>query len=121
MPKTAKKRSMSKAAAAALKAMKNMLIPTADLNVHIGRVKNTLDAVGISSDIGTIAYAGRLPSGSGQVQVNIGSVGFASTWPEWAFGTAEGALHFNKKVWIIYNDRPDGNNLLQVFCMNVPV
>jgi hypothetical protein len=64
---------------------------------------------------------GRMSSGSGQVQVNIGSSGFASTWPEWAFGVAEGALHFNKKVFVIYNDQPTGNNLLQVLCTNISV
>jgi hypothetical protein len=69
---------------------------------------------GISSDVGYIAYAGRASSGSGQVQVNISSGGYASTWPEWAYNVAEGALHFNKKVWLIYNNSPFGSNLLQV-------
>ena len=103
MPKTPKKKPMSKAAAAALKAMENMVIKTADLDVHIEQVTERLKAAGIGSDVGSIAYAGRASSGSGQVQVNISSGGFASTWPEWAFGVAEGALHFNKKVWVIYN------------------
>ena len=121
MPKTPKKKPMSKAAAAALKAMENMVITTADLDVHIEQVTERLKAAGIGSDIGSIAYAGRASSGSGQVQVNISSGGFASTWPEWAFGVAEGALHFNKKVWVIYNNQPFGSNLLQVLCVNTPV
>jgi len=41
--------------------------------------------------------------------------------PEWAFGVAEGALHFNKKVWVIYNNQPFGSNLLQVLCTSTPV
>jgi hypothetical protein len=121
MPKTPKKKPMNKAAAAALKAMENMVIKTADLDVHIEQVTERLKAAGIGSDIGSIAYAGRASSGSGQVQVNISSGGFASTWPEWAYGVAEGALHFNKKVWVIYNNQPFGSNLLQVLCMNTPV
>src|SRR5262245_37934701 len=121
MPKTTKKKPISKAAAAALKAMENMVIKTADLDVHIEQVTKRLKTAGIGSDIGSIAYAGRNPSGSGHVQVNIGSGGFASTWPEWAFGVAEGALHFNKKVWVIYNNQPFGSNLLQVLCTNTPV
>jgi hypothetical protein len=92
MPKTTKKKPMSKAAAAALKAMENMLIKTADLDVHIEQVTERLKAAGIGSDIGSIAYAGRASSGSGQVQVNTSSGGFASTWPEWAFGVAEGGV-----------------------------
>src|SRR6516225_6629984 len=121
MPKTPKKKPMSKAAAAELKAMENMVIKTADLDVHIEQVTERLKAAGIGSDVGSIAYAGRASSGSGQVQVNISSGGFASTWPEWAYGVAEGALHFNKKVWVIYNNQPFGSNLLQVLCMNTPV
>src|SRR5262252_5987826 len=88
-----------------------MVIKTADLDVHIEQVTERLTAAGIGSDIGSIAYAGRASSGSGQVQVNISSGGFASIWPEWAFGVAEGALHFNKKVWVIYNNQPFGSNL----------
>jgi hypothetical protein len=120
MPKTTKKKPISKTAAAALKAMEN-IIKTADLDVHIEQVTERLKAAGIGSDIGSIAYAGRAPSGSGQVQVNISSGGFASIWPEWAFGVAEGALHFNKKVWVIYNNQPFGSNLLQVLCTSTPV
>ena len=121
MAKTTKKKPMSKAAAAALKEIQNVVIKTADLDVHIERVTERLNAAGIASDIGSIAYAGRASSGSGQVQVNISSGGFASTWPEWAFGVAEGALHFNKKVFVIYNDQPFGSNLLQVLCTNTSV
>jgi hypothetical protein len=100
--------------------MENMVIGTADLDVHLKRVTERLNAAGIGSELGSIAYAGRTSSGSGQVQVNISSGGFASTWPEWAFGVAEGALHFNKKVFVIYNNQPFGDNLLNVLCMNIP-
>jgi hypothetical protein len=90
MPKTTKKKPMSKADAA-LKAMENMVLPTAgDLDVHIDQVRERLKAAGFSADFGSIVYTGRMSSGSGHVQVNIGSGGFASTWPEWAFGVAEG-------------------------------
>jgi hypothetical protein len=121
MSKTTKKKPMSKAAAAALKAMENMVVPTADLEVHIEQARERLKAAGLSVDFGFIAYAGRMSPGSGQVQVNIGSGGFASSWPEWAFSVAEGALHFNKKVLVIYNNQPFGSNLLQVLCTNIPV
>jgi hypothetical protein len=122
MPKTTKKKPMSKAAVAALKAMENMVLPAAgDLDVHIDQVRERFKAAGFSADFGSIVYTGRMSSGSGQVQVNIGSGGFASTWPEWAFGVAEGALHFNKKVFVIYNDQPAGSNLLQVLCTNISV
>jgi hypothetical protein len=63
MPKTPKKKPMNKAAAAALKAMENMVITTADLDVHIEQVTERLKAAGLGSDIGSIAYAGRASSG----------------------------------------------------------
>ena len=45
-----------------------------NLDVHIEQVTERLKAAGIGPDIGSIAYAGRASSGSGQVQVNISSV-----------------------------------------------
>jgi hypothetical protein len=101
--------------------MENVVIETADLEAQFKQVVEKLNAAGINADIGSIVYAGRTSSGSGPVQVNIGSSGFASIWPEWAFGVAEGALHFNKKVFVIYNDQPFGSNLLQVLCTNTSV
>ena len=77
----------------------------------------SLNSAGISVDTGYVALAGRDSSGSGWVQVNISSGGFASTWPEWAFGVAEGALHFNKKVFVVYNNQPFGNNQPHVPCL----
>jgi hypothetical protein len=125
MAKTTKatKKPMRKATSklpAALKAMESMVIATADLDVHLKQMTERLNAAGISADLGSIVLAGRFSDGSGWVQVNISSGGFASTWPEWAFGVAEGALHFNKKVFVVYNNQPFGNNLLQALCTNTP-
>jgi hypothetical protein len=122
--KTAKKKPMSKVAAKlppALRAMDNQIFKAVNLDVRVKELKGMLDAAGFNADIGSTVYAGRAASGTGEVQVNIGSSGFASTWPEWAYGVAEGALHFNKRVLVIYNDQPFGFNLLKVFCMNTPV
>jgi len=99
---------------AALKAMENLVIATADLDVHLMQMTEKLNALRIGADAGSIVLAGRFSDGSRWVQVNISSGGFASTWPEWAFGVAEGALHFNKKVFVVYNNQLFGNNLLQV-------
>jgi hypothetical protein len=119
MPKATKKRSMRKAIAAALK--ENMIFETTDLDLQLKQMRERLQPAGISVAIGSIGLAGRNPSGSGSVQLNIGSGGYGSIWPEWAYGVAEGALHFNKKVIVLYNDQPFGSNLLQVLCMNISV
>jgi len=122
MAKTTKKpmRKATSKLPAALKAMENMVIATADLDVDLKQMTERLNAAGISADLGSIVLAGRFSDGSGWVQVNISSGGFASTWPEWALGVAEGALHFNKKVFVVYNNQPFGNNLLQALCTNTP-
>jgi hypothetical protein len=116
MPKTATKKPTSKTIAAALKAMENMVFETADVDVQLKQVKERLNAAGMNVDIGPIALAGRNSSGSGMVQINIGLGGYSSIWPEWAYGVAEGALHFNRQVLIVYNNVPSGNNLLAAYC-----
>jgi hypothetical protein len=40
--------------------------------------------------------------------------GFASTWPEWAFGIARDSLLYGKKVWVLANGDPFGSNLVNV-------
>jgi hypothetical protein len=121
MPKTPKKKPISKAAAAALKAMENMVIKTEDFGVHIEQVREKLKPAGIFSNEGTIFYAGRKPDGSRWVNVLLSTgVQAFSPWPEWAYGVAEGALHFNKKVDLMYRDVPLGSNLLWVLCMRAP-
>ena len=98
----------------------NMVIASADLDAHLKQMTEKLNALGISADTGSIVLAGRFSNGSRWVQVNISTGGFASTRPEWAFAVAEAALHFNKKVFVVYNNQPFGTNLLQALCTNTP-
>jgi hypothetical protein len=102
-----------------LKALSDAATTQTTLDAQVKQVTTALAAAGIGSDIGTIAFAGRSSTG-GLVQVNVPGGGFSSQWPEWAFGVAEGALHFNKKVWVIYNNQPFGSNLIQVLCLSQP-
>ena len=90
MPKTTKKKPISKAAAAALKAMQNMVIATADLDVHIDQIRRLVGPAS-KADTGSIVTAGRWTSGP-YVQVNISSGGFGSFWPEWAYAIGGGHL-----------------------------
>jgi len=100
-----------------LKTMEGSVAPNGDFDAYHKDISGKLAAAGLGSDVGTITYAGRTSAGTGQVQVNISSGGYASTWPEWAFGVAEATLHFNKKVWVMYSGSPFGANLLSVLCM----
>jgi hypothetical protein len=120
--KTANAASIKKAGpklATVLKALSDAATTQKTLDAQVRQVTTALAAAGIGSDIGTIAFAGRSSTG-GLVQVNIPGGGFSSQWPEWAYGVAEGALHFNKKVWVIYNNQPFGSNLIQVLCIAQP-
>jgi hypothetical protein len=102
------------------KALSDAATTQTTLDAQVKQVKTVLAAAGVGSDVGAIAFAGRSSTG-GLVQVNISTGGFSSQWPEWAFSVAEGALHFNKKVWVIYNNQPFGSNLIQVLCLSQPV
>jgi hypothetical protein len=126
MPKkgTNKKR-MIKAVAAALKAMENTVYETKDRDVRLKQVTEGLNAAGLDAkwDWGRIIFAGRDASGAGWVTVGlkIGNNEYDSIWPEWAYGIAENALHFNKWLEVQYNDQPFGENLLRVSCSYLSV
>jgi hypothetical protein len=121
MPKlSTKKKRMNKAVAAALKAMENMVYESeADLHGRLQQLITTgLDA---KWDWGRVTFIGRDLSGAGWVQFNIGTTGYGSIWPEWAYGIAENAIHFNKWLFVQYSGQPFGENLLLVYCTYLSV
>ena len=78
-------------------------------------LSNVAAELGLSSFIGSIAFAGQTSSGSYSVQFNAdGGSGYSSTWPQWAFEQAKSALLYGKKVWVLSNGNPFGMNLVQV-------
>ena len=51
------------------------------------------------------------------ITVPTGGPNVASAWPQWAYGVAHDALHFNKQVFVLYRGQdPSGNNLTAVAC-----
>lgn len=119
MPKTAKKVSAKKRAPklpAALKGLQNSAIGEGGFGAHVAQASTELARSGINAGFGSIYSVGRIADGSGIVQVDIDSGGFVSVWPEWAYGVAEAALHWGRKVLIVYKDQPIGSNLMQVVC-----
>ena len=73
------------------------------------------EEVGVSSFIGRVALAGQNSDGTFRVQFNVdGDGGFVSLWPKWAFELAKSALLSDKKIWVISNGDPLGDNLVQV-------
>ncbi|GII01546.1 hypothetical protein [Planobispora takensis] len=73
----------------------------------------------ISSFTGRIAFAGQNSSGNHSVQFNDenANTGYSSTWPQWAFELAKAALLGNKRVWVLSNGSPFGNNLVSVLIL----
>jgi hypothetical protein len=69
----------------------------------------------LTSDVGTIAFAGQYASGSYAVQFNNSAgAGYSSVWPAWAYEIARTALASNKRVWVAANGDPFGANLVFV-------
>lgn len=100
-----------------LKVTEQTIAENGDFDTYQNDIKGRLAKAGLTSEVGTIAYAGRTASGHGQVQLTTASGVFASTWPEWAYDVGKTAVCFNRKVWVIYSGSPMGENLLQVLCM----
>lgn len=70
-------------------------------------------ALGLSSNIGTVAFVGRTATDY-CVQFNTGNRGYSSSWPAWAFDMARCSLETGKKLWVGSNGDPFGSNLINV-------
>jgi len=67
------------------------------------------------SAFGTIPYAGRWATGEPAVTFNPAEGGsYASTWPEWAYEISKAALLADKRVLLVYENEPFGENLVYV-------
>ncbi len=68
-----------------------------------------------NSGMYTVAFAGYAANlNEYHVQINRGTEGYSSDWPEWAYDLAKQALLNNKKLWVISNGIPFGCNIEQV-------
>jgi hypothetical protein len=84
------------------------------------QLRDRIAQAGLSSFVGTIAFAGQNSSGEYEVQFNDSSsnTGYSSAWPQWAFSLAKDALlGGGKSVWLITNGDPFGTNLLTVLIL----
>jgi len=69
---------------------------------------------------GTIVTAGLWANGTNQVEFHdpATNLGYASSWPKWAFDLAKAALLSSKRVLIYSDGEPSGNNLAAVLIIN---
>ncbi len=68
--------------------------------------------------VGKIGLAGQAASGSYYVQFNADNgTGYSSVWPAWAFVLAKTALLYDKRLFIVANGDPFGQNLIQVLLL----
>jgi hypothetical protein len=91
-------------------------VSRAGLQQHLSNVAGPL---GLSIYIGTIGNVGLNSSGGDQVQFDDSATntGYASAWPQWAFGLAQAALLAGKEVLLVANGAPFGSNLLNVLIL----
>ena len=81
-------------------------------------IATAVQAAGLQSLTGTIAFAGQNSNGSLSVQFNVqNGGGFSSAWPQWAFSLAKDALLADKRVWVGSNGDPFGSNLVFVLIL----
>ena len=92
-------------------------VSRASLREHLADAAGPL---GVSVYVGTIANVGQNSVGGNQVQFNdpATNTGYASSWPQWAFGLAEEALLAGKEVLLVANGLPFGSNLLTVLILS---
>jgi hypothetical protein len=76
----------------------------------------TKDAENGKFDVAFAGYAINLKEY--HVQINLGSNGYSSDWPEWAYNIAREAFLYNKRLWVIYKEVPFGRNLMHVLLIN---
>ncbi len=127
MPKNTKKTKSPKSNAklrSALQAIQQAIAAgQGDLRTRTAAMQETMTGAGIAFVWLNVRYAGRDPGGKGWVFVTYeGGSNFSySIWPEWAYGVAEGALHFNKQVLVAIpaDQLAAGNNLTLALCSDV--
>ena len=81
---------------------------------HLQQLLQIPTKLALQSFIGSVALAGQASDNSYHVQFNTGNTGYGSVWPQWAFDQAKPALLSGKKLWVISDGDPLGNNLLEV-------
>jgi hypothetical protein len=81
---------------------------------HLQHLSSTAVSLGFEVYIGSVAYVGRTSIGKYGVQFNAGRVAYASYWPQWAFDLAKSALLYGKKLRVMADGEPLGQNLLAV-------
>jgi hypothetical protein len=109
--------------ALAAEVMEKMTFNTADeLKVQLKQMNEKLKDTGIKIDDGYVQRVGCIiPSeGTGEYYVQISLDDVPSRWPEWAYGVAEGALHFNKQMLLVYRPSQLKADLLHMHWLNLP-
>jgi hypothetical protein len=101
-------------------AVAELTIPDVSQDQLREQLANAAGPLGLSVYIGTIANVGENSAGGNQVQFDDPSTntGYASAWPQWAFGLAQAALLAGKDVLLVANGLPFGSNLLNVLILS---
>lgn len=90
-----------------------------DHDDFINNFEEKIKLLGFNSYRGNIIVAGAVSDGKYQVQFMDSNNSWSSRWPKWAFDIAIQAITNDKRVWIISNGPPFGDNIQQVLIITV--
>ncbi|HEY6839260.1 MAG TPA: hypothetical protein VI389_10990 [Geobacteraceae bacterium] len=99
------------------KKLNEVVIHAASADEKLRELSRLVEELNLKSNKGWINHAGRVADGTFQVEFDIHSDGYSSRWPQWAYEVALQAVIHNKKVWVISDGIPYGQNLLQVIML----
>jgi hypothetical protein len=85
-----------------------------DAEQHINQSAEQAAQLGLQSYFGWIILAGPNSDGTFHVEFAIPGNGWVSNWPQWAYEAAVESLLHRKKLWVISEGIPFGENLVQV-------
>lgn len=88
---------------------------SADEKLH--ELTKFVEELNLKSNKGWINHAGRVADGTYHVEFDIRGEGYSSRWPQWAYEVALQAVIHNKKIWVISDGVPFGQNLFQVIML----
>jgi hypothetical protein len=81
---------------------------------HINQSAEKVAQLALQSYFGWIILAGPNSDGTFHVEFAIPGSGWVSNWPRWAYEAALQSLLHRKKLWVIADGVPTGENLVQV-------
>lgn len=99
------------------KKLNEVVIHATSADEKLRELTKIVEELNLQSNKGWINHAGRVADGTYHVEFDIRGEGYSSRWPQWAYEVALQAVIHKKKVWVISDGVPYGQNLFQVIML----